>query len=144
MRELILEIANEVKMRPEYVKSIEVIYDLVCRFSGMSMEQIDSLAVEMTVYDGKERKNIYKNLPVSLKDLLKRVLNKHGRVEKFFSPFLKEKNLKTFVIFFKERRYQPRDFYFDGVLTFKNLKFNIEKDFTYDVMHEETYKMEAV
>lgn len=141
-QEKIIEISNQTGIKPEYVQSIETVYDIFCRFAGYTVEQVDRLVVESPMYVGRERKNNYKNLPISLTNKVKEIISTRGDISKIFSPYLKEKNFIQFLKKFYAQRLQPKDFYFSGVLTYIELKWNIEEDKTYDIKITSYQEME--
>ena len=138
----IIEISNQTGINPDYVRAIESVYDIFCRFAGYNLKQVDRLVIELPVYIARERKNNYKNLPVSLTSKVKELISANGDISKIFSPYLKEKNFVSFLKKFYAQKLQPRDFYFDGVLTYRELKWNIEKDNTYEVKITSYQEME--
>ena len=128
-KELIRQTANNLRVKIEYIKAISQAYDSISRFAGYSIEQVNRLVVEERV--GKV--NNYYNLPIDLKNRVVEIIRKTGDVGKHFNPFKKPRNFEAFAKKFLADRQQPKDYVFLGVLTYKELKFDIGEDKTYDV-----------
>jgi hypothetical protein len=140
----IIEAANATGFPPEAVQAVDAVYETISRFAGMSVGEIDDAIAEVPVYEnnGRKRMNNYHNLPVKLKTKLKEIVRRYGDVGKFFNPDAKRKNFTAFCRRFFEERQQPREYLFNGVITFPEFKFSVNDDRTYTV-ESHTYGEDA-
>ena len=131
MDKLVLNTANILKKDPKEIEAISLVYDTVSRFAGFSIKKVDEAIEEISGLENGKRVNDYKELPVALTSKVKQLIKNYGNVNRFFSPYKKERNFLKFCESFYKERLQPRDFYFQGVITFRHLKWNVRNDTTY-------------
>jgi len=132
---LIVETANILKFPPRDIEAMSQVYDTISRFAGMTVNDIEHAIVEIPYYEnnGRKRLNAYRNLPPKLSRKLKELIMSHGNLSRHFNPHSKKKNFLPFCRKFIEKREQPRDYLFDGVITFREFKFAIGDDLSYSV-----------
>ncbi len=130
---LIIKTANELNKPKREIEAISLVYDTIARFSGFTGRMVDNTIVEIKL----RKKNDYEELPTKLSETVKNIIKKDGDVAKFFNPYLKDKNFLSFAKKFYERRFQPRDFYIKGIITFRHLKHSVNEDRTYELQFYE-------
>ena len=135
---LVLDTANELNIKVEYIQAISTVYDLISRFAGFTIEDVNNLVVERAIF-GKNRMNNYENIPIHLKNKVISILKTKKDIGLVFCPYKKQKNFKQFCKKFLEQKQQPKDYFFSGCLTYKSLMFNINENKTYDIK-EVSYK----
>jgi len=126
---LIIKTANKLNKPKGEIEAISLAYDAISRFSGFTGKMVDNAIVEIKL----NKKNDYEELPLKLVETVKNIIKKDGDVAKFFNPYLKDKNFLSFAKKFYERRFQPKDFYIKGIITFRHLKHSVNEDRTVEV-----------
>ena len=116
------------------------VYETLGRFTGYSKSDVDASITEDAYHHSytKPPKYTYDELPYEMTNMVKSIISKWGSVENFLNS---ENSKHSFILGFIKKRYQPRDFLFRGILTFRHLKRGEYTDKTKGYVTEVEYEM---
>ena len=122
-----IELAKQFSINPVGMVGIRRVYETIHRFTGFTEGDIDASIREISyVYDKNKAPNYsYEKIPEAMKSLLKGIIKKNGSIREFLNS--KDSEL-VFIYGFIQRRWQPRDFLFTGVITFPEYRRGKDKD----------------
>ena len=113
------EKARKYSVNPCGMIGIEKVYETIQRFAGLTRYDIANAITEtsFTYALDKPPRYSYKHLPISLRDMLMSMIDKHGSIDSFIA---KPNAEHIFILGFIKRQFQPADFLFPGVVTPKH------------------------
>jgi len=135
-----IDLAKKYSVNPIGMIGILRVYETLSRFVGYSKIDVDASITEEVYHNSykKPPKYTYYELPYEITIMVKSIISKWGNVENF----LNSKNSKhNFILGFIKKRYQPKDFLFRGVLTFRYLMRGDYVDNTRGYVMEVEYEM---
>jgi len=129
----VINLAGKYQIKPEFIMAIEQAYDYIARFSFIENEN-DLKNCVMEIKNGKTY--TYKDIPLRTRAAVLKSIKKYGAngTTRFYSDLMKKTKLEEFLKVMIEHKIQPREFFEDGVLTYKNLMYANSEDKTSQIV----------
>ena len=132
-----IDLAYEFGITPLQVRGFIDVFRFIDRFSFVkSKDELSQLCMEIAGVKNKKRHYTYTNIPEMLKNTITMFLDKGKSVGSFYCTLRLEKNIKTFIKECLIKKIQPKEFYAEGIITYKELMKEPKTDMTSE---EHTY-----
>ena len=126
-----IDLANEFKLSPMQIRGFIDAFNFINRFSFVkSKDELNQLCMEIAGVKDKKRHYTYTNIPEIFKKTIGMFLEKGKSVGSFYCTLRLEKNIKTFIKECLNKKIQPREFYTEGIITYKELMREPKTDMT--------------
>ena len=126
-----IDLANEFKLSPMQIRGFIDAFNFTNRFSFVkSKDELSQLCMEIAGVKDKKRHYTYTNIPEMLKKTIGMFLEKGKSVGSFYCTLRLEKNIKIFIKECLNKKIQPREFYAEGIITYKELMREPKTDMT--------------